>query len=1173
MVLALLVVMAYGYWYQTNDRKIRRRAEHYLGGLTGGRVRIHKARFNFFGKISLEGVRLYIPGADTPVPLFRAEKMMMRHRPWELLLTGRVEPIEIVCINPVITLEYEAQSGAYRNWVLIVRAWSRRKFSAENKRIQLPKIRVRGGRLVAVDVSGSDRHPAGDLPLEVLMIPMGQNTYSIVFEENRQDEQRTMHGRMIVDFTTGAITQVSGILPLESMDRTLPHKYRRWIRQYGLTGDIRLKQIPDPETRQDIIEADLIDVSMKLPDEEGSLEMLHVSGKLRFDLDGVTFDGISGRIPQAGGARFEMSGRYDGYEANAPYQVSMNVQDMTIPLEATGGLAKTLENLRRTFNPEGRLNVSVNFNRDVAGKINYIGLAEPNGMSFIFKHFPYLIENVRGAIAFSPGRIELKDLTARRGDASYRINGLVTGRRQRFYDVTVNATDAQFDQELQDAIPAEFQPVLDALSPSGTCAVNVRVYRSRNDPRQRVDVHLALDGKGSICYEKFPYRINQLVGDVYINGRDVRIISVKGRRRDTSFTIDGDLEAMGTTDWRINLTVVGESLPLDDVLAGAIDRHEVDDRLYATSARSNRDEVKQSVGDQPGWGQAVINALRPKGSVSEFTARIWRQFPDPLDYSILAKLADVTFNLEKFPYELSKTRGIVTIRPGLAVVEKLSGVHADSNVTATGQVLFGKNGLGFDMSVSATNVAFDEDLRRALPDRFKRIWTQLAPGGHADMSLSLQRNLPDRKDDYSFELCGRNMSITHSEFPYPLRGITGRVRATARKVILEDIRCSSGPMQGTLEGVFLPGADGGRADLRISAANIPIDEDLLKALPDELAPLTRRFEVGGSCDIDLERLELLLPGFASTDNSTTTRPQTNPQRASWKVCGSIAVRGAAVKIGLGTKTITGWISGEASRDQTNMAIDANVNLDSVVMGNHKVTDLSGRLTKASTSSVMKLDNIEARSHGGWLAGFAVVELTNPLKYGVNLTVDAMRLEELFGPESNGGGPDRQKVTGLLTGNLQLTEQVGNIDSRLAKGALQISEARLYKLPVLLDLLTVVYLALPGQTAFTEGEFIYYLRSNSLIFEEIYLRGPQISLVGSGTMEMDTKKLKLTFLAGPPGKLPRLGGLADELLTGIFREIMEIEVTGTLAKPKTRTRTLRSVEVALRKLLQPQRERE
>jgi len=69
--------------------------------------------------------------------------------------------------------------------------------------------------------------------------------------------------------------------------------------------------------------------------------------------------------------------------------------------------------------------------------------------------------------------------------------------------------------------------------------------------------------------------------------------------------------------------------------------------------------------------------------------------------------------------------------------------------------------------------------------------------------------------------------------------------------------------------------------------------------------------------------------------------------------------------------------------------------------------------------------------------------------------------------------------------------------------------------------------------------------------------------------MKTEMLDLKFLSGPPQKLPRLGGLS-ELLEGFARELAEIHIDGTLAKPRMRTMPLRSLDRLIRDLLNPGR---
>ena len=134
--------------------------------------------------------------------------------------------------------------------------------------------------------------------------------------------------------------------------------------------------------------------------------------------------------------------------------------------------------------------------------------------------------------------------------------------------------------------------------------------------------------------------------------------------------------------------------------------------------------------------------------------------------------------------------------------------------------------------------------------------------------------------------------------------------------------------------------------------------------------------------------------------------------------------------------------------------------------------------------------------------------------------------------------------------------------------LRIFDARIYKLPVLLDMFQPMLLSMPGESPFTEGAAIYHLKDHKLEFTEIFLSGKGMSIVGSGTMNTESEAIKLTFL-GRPGLLPRMSGLGSELLEGLLREMVEYQVTGTLSRPRVRTIPLRSIEAILGRLLRPE----
>jgi hypothetical protein len=282
----------------------------------------------------------------------------------------------------------------------------------------------------------------------------------------------------------------------------------------------------------------------------------------------------------------------------------------------------------------------------------------------------------------------------------------------------------------------------------------------------------------------------------------------------------------------------------------------------------------------------------------------------------------------------------------------------------------------------------------------------------------------------------------------------------------------------------------------------------------------------------------------------------------------VAARDVMVDLGLGQETLTGGLRGEAVQKGSDLSVNALLDLDSVILGAKQLTQVRGQVTKKPGTDLLRILDLTAQAYGGQVAGFAEFRLADPLQFGVSLAVQDIHLEELFKGDPNAVA-GHNKVKGLLAGNLQLTAAGGKNAIRQASGVLKISDAELYKLPVMLGLLNVLYLAVPGDTAFTQGQVTYRLRNDKMVFEEIWLQGPALSIVGTGNMDMNTEVLDLTFLTGPPKKLRGLAGLSD-LLEDVQREVAHIQVDGTLSKPRMRTVPLQSLDRLIREMLNPGR---
>jgi len=1149
VMLAMFIVGLFAYWLLPGLINVwtRDQAVSYLRSFTGGRVSIDAARFSLFGDIELRGVNVDVPKPVGRERFFHADTVVLRHRPWGLFSRRHLEPTEIVCIAPTVTLEYDAETGRYTAEELIAAARRHgRSGQAGLFKGRLPVVSIRDVRL---------RMLTGQTRLNVSMVPAGRG-YRLTVEERSVGGRDPLRGVWYIDLATGRLRlEESNIPKIAHADRILPERYAKWRRRYDIRGKVVLKGRPATAPAEASLEAHLHDVSLKLQPAEGGLQLLGVHGSLLFHEGGVTARDLAGRIPQAGGATFTMSGRYGGYDPNSPFDLHIATENMVLPdgSRATGWLAETLKFLKETFQPTGRVDISVDFQRLGGGEIRLKGSARPRGMSFVYSKFPYRLEEVTGSIGFVAGpsadRVYLTNVTGRGGRGEVTLSGEIDLRKKGRYDVTIRAKRLALDAEMRAALPEKYRGAWDAFRPGGTTDATIRVERETTEEPRNVDVLLSMKGEASAAYKGFPYRLDGLHGQVRIGRRGVTIHSLRARRGPMHCTIDGSLLGLGGSAGQTNLTIEATDLPLDGNLIAAL----------------------------PDWTRKAAEALHATGTAGSVSVTLRQSKGQPMDLRAVARVKNASFRAEAFPYQVRQASGVVTVCPKRVIVEELAGSHGPTPINLSGQVLLEGRSPAVDLRVKAKGVRLDEELYAAVPKEVRRIWRKLSASGRADVDLLLRSGMPDvdKPLDYRLVLRPDTMAVRYEDFPYTLEGMVGEAVATPEGVKLTDISAAHGRAKFAIRGDLTLDEASESASLSLRGKNVPIDRELLAAVPATLAPLAERFRPGGTCQIDLEdfRVSRLLPRGREATSRPSTSPASRPAAGgavSWSAKGRMAFQSATIDVGLGHKRLSGSLTGAAAQRGGDLALDAAIDLDSVQVARQRLTKLHGRLTKKPGGQLMRLDNLSARAHGGQVAGFAEIRLADPLEFGVSLSVDGIRLADLFKADP-AAGASRTEVEGLLAGNVQLTATAGAKPRRQASGVLRISRGKLYKLPVMLGLLHVVYLSLPGETAFTEGKLAYHLRNDTLVFDEIYLRGAALSIVGSGTMDMKTEALKLTFLSGPPQKLPRLGSLS-ELLEGIAREVAEIHVGGTLQKPKMRTVPLRGLDGILRDMLNPGRER-
>jgi len=1142
LALAIVAFVAYLVVPHLANNWTRRQAVRYLGAFTGARVSIAEAEFSLFGDIVLRGVGIHVqrtagePGSWIEERFLEAGTIVLRHRPWSLLSDRRLEPTELVCIGPTVTLGYDEQRGRYTAEDLIDAARRYARAGGGGYKGRLPVISIRDVLL---------RMPGGQTRLNISLTPQ-ERAYRIIIEEERTGDREPAGAEMHLDLATGQIQHVEGSIPgLARADDILPEHYADWRKRYRIRGKVILKGRPAEDPNELLLEAELNDVALTLRPEEGGLDLTGVTGRLVFGgKRRVVADNLQGRVPQGGGATFRMSGSYDRYDANSPFDLTVQVKGLVLPdgARAAGWLAKTLGWLNGAFKPAGRLDIHATCRRGQDGHVELKATAEPKEMAVVCKYFPYPVESIKGTIDFTTERVSWDALAGGSGEAKMTTRGEVSLRDRKRYEVIVSATNVALDERLRAALPSYCVGAWDALRPTGRGDAEVRVRREGADASREVRVELRMDGRCSVSCKAFPLRLDELRGKVGITGRDVTINSVGARRGDARFTIDGTLTGVGRDDAEVDLTVRAHSLSLDSHLIAAL----------------------------PEWTRKPVGSLHATGRAKSVLATFRQSKGGPLDFHVVAEVRDAAMRPDAFAYEVTDANGLLTITRERVRIEALRGRHGACPVQINGQVLFSKKAPGVDLHVQAERIALDKQLHDVLPPTLKHVWRKLSLGGIADVDFTIQHNMPEQQQDpdYRLVLTARGMQVRYEDFPYTLRGLRGRAVATPGKVVLTDMTARHGKATLQINGELTHARAVERAVLSVRGRDVPIDQDLLGAVPGSLGHLARRFRPGGTCNMDLRRLRITRKGpgeSAATQPGAAPATRAAARPADWSADGLVTFRDATIDVGLGHKTVSGRVDGKAAQVGPDLAVDARIALERVVVGRQRLTELKGKVIKEPGGTVMRLSELSAKAHGGRVAGFAEVRLDDPLVYGMRLSVEGIKLEDLFAGAVRAA--PGAKVKGLLAGTLQLTAATGKKPTRQASGRLRISGGKLDRLPVMLGLMHVVYLSLPGESIFAEGTVTYHLTDDKLVFDEIYLRGAPLSIVGSGVMKMKTEELSMTFLAGAPREMPRIGSL-EELLTGIAREIVEVRVSGTVRKPKMQTRPLRSLDRILRDLLNP-----
>jgi hypothetical protein len=210
------------------------------------------------------------------------------------------------------------------------------------------------------------------------------------------------------------------------------------------------------------------------------------------------------------------------------------------------------------------------------------------------------------------------------------------------------------------------------------------------------------------------------------------------------------------------------------------------------------------------------------------------------------QLRGATLDRAEMPFPLTGVSLRGNLDPSGLAIEMAEGRNGKTFVKLRGSIGGAEAGAGpMDLLVEVTDLELDERLKRATPPDLATLWDEYRPTGWIDLGLRLVRPRADAPIGFGLTVRCQDVGVVFHMFPYPVSNVRGTIVWQGTRMEL-DLRTRVGgdwvTCRGTVEN---PGPDA-VVKLDFAGSALPMDEELLRALPPEQREVVAAFRPAGT---------------------------------------------------------------------------------------------------------------------------------------------------------------------------------------------------------------------------------------------------------------------------------------------------------------------------------------
>ncbi|WP_153557196.1 hypothetical protein [Roseimaritima sediminicola] len=703
------------------------------------------------------------------------------------------------------------------------------------------------------------------------------------------------------------------------------------------------------------------------------------------------------------------------------------------------------------------------------------------------------------------------------------------------------ADNLLLDGRLAAALPPALRAKWDRLQPSGLVDVSAVAVHERG----RWSTAATVQAKGvAVQFDRFPYPVRDLNGTAEFRDGVITCEEMFGM-------VDGQ-----PLHCQMRLTPAGSGEPLwfRASVDGAI---AINDQLLA--ALTPRGELPTKL-------ETFARSLSAAGGVRVASAEIAIDEAGNKTQRIDLRFEDAQLRYDGFPYPLYGVHGQVLVENETTrligfVAENgdAAAVHCDGTYRLT------PGGGDLDLRFVGKGVPLDRTLRAALPEASQVTWDALAPVGilqRVDVAVSKrpQHLTPELKLVASLgDVSGvsqNTVSVRPNALPYRMDLVAGTVVYDAGRVTIKQLDARHDATRLAANGTCEAVEDGRwQLDLNVlSGSRMTVDNELISSLPPQVRGVCQRLQLRGPLGVS-GKTSLLLP------NDRFPQPES---RFDLKV----QLEGNRIGDVGPVRDIRGELTFRGEQDAAGINADGSVQLDSMHFQGIQLTGVRGPFAVRHDQLLLGVVNpaldkgenfqpIAGRVFGGQFTLSATIGLATS-QYEALVSLDKVEVPAVLADFQQ----TQSDMTGRLSGQIQLEGALGAMHLLKGVGEARLSEANLYQLPQIVQLLNQLRVRPGEEVAFTDGKALFSLSGDQIAFSQLQLWGDLIALHGSGTVSR-MRELNLNFntRVSPQNTWSRLIRPLDSQRYTLW----SINVQGPLDAPTIQRSTLEGVSETLDRL--------